>query len=442
MKLNTETLYQRLTNEEDARACKDINDEACQEVPGNFILILLSQIFSKLGDAFLNPKITLPWLMNSLQVPVGFVAWLVPIRESGSLLPQLFIASVIRKKPIRKTVYVIGALGQAACVLLMGLAALRFQGSSAGFAIIGLLVVFSLMRGLCSVASKDVLGKTIPKSKRGQLSGWAASFVGLLTLVMAVTLYFWDSVKPKSDFEGTLIAAALIIASLFWFLSAVTYGKVTEFKGETSGGKNGWLHGVKRLKLVISEPQFGQFVLARAFLLCSALSAPYYILVAQNNQSANYASLALFLFVSGLAGFVSGPIWGRLSDLSSRMVMVLGGSVSALTGLMVWAFVYFEVSLLASIWLIPACYFLLSLAHQGVRLGRKTYLVDMATGDKRTDYVAVSNTLIGLILLGLGLLGTLSQFLSPANLILVLSCMGFLGALMSLSLKEVSEEGD
>lgn len=53
----------------------------------------------------------------------------------------------------------------------------------------------------------------------------------------------------------------------------------------------------------------------------------------------------------------------------------------------------------------PFLFFALSIAHSGVRLGRKTYLEDIAEGDQRTDYVAVSNTVIGVLLL---LAGTLT----------------------------------
>lgn len=54
--------------------------------------------------------------MQSLNVPASFITWLVPIRESGSLLPQLAIANVIRKLPVRKWVWVIGAVMQAGCI--------------------------------------------------------------------------------------------------------------------------------------------------------------------------------------------------------------------------------------------------------------------------------------------------------------------------------------
>ena len=35
-------LYQKLTNEEDARLCRDIDEAACRETPQNFFYLLTS----------------------------------------------------------------------------------------------------------------------------------------------------------------------------------------------------------------------------------------------------------------------------------------------------------------------------------------------------------------------------------------------------------------
>ena len=59
----------------------------------------------------------------------------------------------------------------------------------------------------------------------------------------------------------------------------------------------------------------------------------------------------------------------------------------------------------AASWFYPLAFFGLGLAHAGVRLGRKTYMVDMAEGNRRTDYVAVSNSVIGALLLVSGVIG-------------------------------------
>ncbi|MGA7980877.1 MAG: hypothetical protein WCA32_11705 [Chromatiaceae bacterium] len=50
------------------------------------------------------------------------------------------------------------------------------------------MVVFSLARGLCSVSAKDVLGKTVSKSRRGALMGWSAGLSGLAVLAVGFVI--------------------------------------------------------------------------------------------------------------------------------------------------------------------------------------------------------------------------------------------------------------
>jgi hypothetical protein len=88
-------------------------------------------------------------------------------------------------------------------------------------------------------------------------------------------------------------------------------------------------------------------------------------------------------------------------------------------------------------WTYPIAFLVLGIAHSGVRIGRKTYLVDMASGNRRTDYVAVSNTVIGVILLLTGAVGALSSILTPASIVLILSLMGLTGTLLGSRLPEV-----
>ncbi|MFY8273431.1 MFS transporter [Pseudoalteromonas sp. SSDWG2] len=430
-KVTKEQLYARLANEEDARACKGIDDDACQYVAKNYVVMLLAQILSKFADAMLNPKVTLPWLLQALNVPSTFVAWLVPIRESGSLLPQLAIANYVRALPVRKWVWVYGALVQALCILAMVIVALNLDGRPAGFAIIALLVLFSLARGFNSVAAKDVLGKCIPKNQRGGLSGYAASAAGLATILFGSALWYLQQL-------GGLYAVTIALAcgALMWVIAAIVYAQIAEFKGETSGGSNGLLHALKKLSLLKTDKKFAHFVFTRALLLCSALSAPFYIILASEHNNA-LSTLALFIALSGLASLISGPFWGKLSDRSAKHVLVLSALFVSFNGLVIFIVAAINPTLLSTAYFIPLMYFFLTIAHQGVRLGRKTYLVDMAQGNQRTDYVAVSNTVIGVCLLAFGSLGFMSQWLSHSELILLYSAMGAGGALSAFALPKV-----
>ena len=59
-------LYAFLVEEEDARVCKDIPEEACRVVPGNFFRLGTSQVLTKLADELSSAKTVLPWVLSSV----------------------------------------------------------------------------------------------------------------------------------------------------------------------------------------------------------------------------------------------------------------------------------------------------------------------------------------------------------------------------------------
>jgi hypothetical protein len=86
-----------------------------------------------------------------------------------------------------------------------------------------------------------------------------------------------------------------------------------------------------------------------------------------------------------------------------------------------------------------AIFLILNVMHGGVRLGRKVYLVDMASGENRAAYVAVSNTVIGVLMLLGGLIGLIGDWLGAAATVLILGLLSLLATAYILRLPEVSE---
>lgn len=424
-------LYTLIANEEDARACTDISDEACREVPRNFFLILGSNLLTKLGDLLVSPKTVLAWLLSAVGAP-ALVAWLVPIRESGSMVPQMVIGAWVRQKPVRKWFWTLGSFGQAASVGAMAASVWFLEGYAAGAGVIAALVLFSLARGFCSVAMKDVQGKCIPKKRRGRLSGLASTIGGTATVILTVLL-FWDRGDPSLLFYTLL----LLLAAVLWIIAGLLFASVDELPGETGGGGSALRQAIKSLSLLREDPPFRHFVITRALLLCSALAAPYFVVLAQNANDSGWL-LGVFLLASSLASSLSASVWGWMADDSSRKVMVRGALIASgaclVVGLVAWQF---GDSPWVG-WFYPAGFFVLSIAHSGVRLGRKTYLVDMAGGNKRTDYTAVSNTVIGVLLLVVGGLTALISMISELAVILTLGLMGLAGAVSAVRLKDVT----
>ena len=424
-----ETVYELLTDDDEGRLCEDISDDACQESPRSFTLILLSQCLTKFADELASTKTTLAWLVTAVGAPGWVLGYLVPLRESLSMVPQLVIGGAIRGLPRRKWVCVLSNIAQGACVAGLAWVALSLNGAAAGWAILGLVALFSLSRSLSSIGSKDVIGKTIPKRRRGQLSGWAASVAGFL----AIAAGFGLGRVQGDQWDGAIIAGLLLLAAALWWLSAGAFAAVPEEPGETGGGRSLW-QSIASLRLLRDDREFRRFVIARALLMCSALSAPFYVALAQSGESAGMATLGAFVVASGLASLVSGPFWGRFADRSSRDVMALAAWVTAGAGLLVFGVASSAPGLLSSGWFLPAAYFILSIAHEGVRVGRKTYVVNLGTGNQRTDYVAISNTVIGVLLLVVGSVGALTPWLGNAGVIALLAMMGLVGAVISRSL--------
>jgi hypothetical protein len=425
-----ESVYERVANEEDARVCKDISETACREVPGNFFRIVLSSILTKTGDALINPKTVLAWLVQFMGAPSFVLAMLVPVRESGSMIPQLGIAAWVRSKPVRKWVWVLGALLQGAAVAGIALAALSMQGAAAGYVVLAALTVFSLSRGLCSVASKDVLGKSIPKTRRGLVSGIAAGGSGLVVAGVGLWMYFGRPGDAGIGFYATL----LFVAAGFWFVAAFVYATIVEEPGETRGGGNAAADALRSLGLLKSDAAFRNFVITRALMMSSALVAPFYVVLAKDAAEASASMLGLLVLAGGVAASISAPIWGRMADVSSRRVLLLSAALAGLLGILLFAL---DRSVELPAWIWPLAFLILAIAHSGVRIGRKTYLVDMAGGNKRTDYVAVSNTAIGILLLVVGGITAALSFLGAEMMILILSLTALLGAGFGLSLPEV-----
>jgi MFS family permease len=428
-----ETLYELVANEEDSRSCRDLDDEACRWVPRNFFVLLATSTLTKLGDALSSPKTVLTWVMAAVGAPAGMIAMLVPIRESGSMLPQLFLGAWVRRHPLRKPIWLAGSLLQAGAVFGCAFAAGWLSGALAGWVILACVVLFSLARSLNSLAGKDVLGKTIPKGRRGRLGGWAAGVSGLATLGIGV----WFALRDRQGDEPLFYAALLGAASLTWVLATGLFATVRETPGETGGGANGWREAWSRLDLMRTDAPFRRFVITRGLLLCSALTAPFYVVLAREHGTGGASLLGTFLVAGGLASSLSAPVWGVMADRSSRQVLTLAALLTAGLGVALFAVMRLVPALATQPWLFPAFFFLLGVAHAGVRAGRKTYLVDLAGGVKRTDYVAVSNTLIGLLLLAVGGITSLFAHHPAETVVLGLSLFGLFGAALSRALPEV-----
>ncbi len=218
--------------EDDARLCRDIPDAQCNDQPINFVWHVVANTLSKTGDALADAKVVLPWLMGFVGAPVFLIGFLVPIRESLALLPQMAVGGWIRGFAVRKHFWVASSVVEGLCVLAMaGVAVGGFDGTTAGWLIVGLLVIFSTARGVASIASKDTLGKTVSKGKRGRVNGYAATASGVVAVAIGVYL----ALSPADARPDWVLYLIVSIAGLSWLAAAGFFSRVRERPGATDG---------------------------------------------------------------------------------------------------------------------------------------------------------------------------------------------------------------
>jgi hypothetical protein len=350
---------------------------------------------------------------------------LVPVREAGALLPQLVISGAVHGMARRKRAWAAGSAGQGLAAIGMVAVGLTLTGPLAGALVVGLLALLALSRSVCSVSYKDVLGKTVGKTRRGAATGAAASTAstGVILFALALILDLGDRL--------VLVLGALTLAAAAWLIAAVAMVLMREEAqpGEALSTRQ----SIAQLSILTDRPQLARFIAARAALVGTALAPPYLVLLASGENAAR--QLGALLLASAVASFLSSFVWGRLSDRSARRVLILSGLAGAASlGL---ALAVDGAGLSGTSWAIPVVLFLLMVAYHGVRMARSTYLVDMARPDDRATYTAVSNTLVGLFLL---LAGAVSAGLAAMSVPLALWAflvMSLAGAWIAAGLDEV-----
>lgn len=425
--------------ESGGRDCADLTPAACERAGWNFFVQLLARLATKLGDALASPRLVLSWLMAGIGVSSGIIGLIVPLREAGSLLPQLVIGSAVRRYAVRKWFWVWGSVIQGAAVGAMAMVALSMTGRRAGWALVGLTAVFALARGVCSVTSKDLLGRTVPRGRRGRLTGLSASAAGLATVLFGGALIY---TRPETLSVG-VFAAILGVAGVLWLAAGLLMSRLDEVPTRPERDGNTMRLAVDSLWLLRRDRNFLRFVISRGLLAGTVLSMPFFVLLARDATRSGAATFGLFLIAGSLATAASGFVWGRLADRSSRWTITLAGAGAAGVGFGAWALGGVAVAgsgwlgVDAAGWAWAGMFCALSLAHTGIRVGRKTYLVDSAPAQERAAYVAVSNTIIGVVVLAAGSIGVLGDILSARAVIAVFAALGLAGAALSLSLREV-----
>jgi hypothetical protein len=389
-------------------------------VPRNFALNAANGAATKTAEQLASTGVVLPLLLAGVGAPVAFAGVLEPVRRGASLLPGLVVSGRMRAVERRKGFWVAAGLVQAATLGVIAVAAAALSGAVAGVVVVAMVAVFSLASGAGSVAFGDVMGKTIVTPRRGRLLGLRAAVGGVVAIVVGGVMT--ATLGPQAS-RGTFVALTLA-AAVLWAIAAWLFALILEPAGAVAGGRSALAEARAGAALLRRVPGFRRFLVARALLAVTEVAVPFYVLAARRD-GVDASGLGAFLLASGLAAVVSNPVWGRATDgFSDRAVMTAAGAIGALAALLAAVLLALDAGSEAAY---AAVVFVAVAAQEGVRLGRKAYLVTAAPPGERPLYVALANTIIGVVMIALALLGVIAQVAGVSAAVGVVLGLSLLG---------------
>ncbi len=419
--MNTQSVFGRIVGAE-ARVAREEAREGTVHI-GALCL-------TKIADGLIDPKLVLAWVMTAVGAPGSLIGALVPVREAGALLPQLGLARMVEARRTRKLFWSAGSAIQGVSAVAIALAAVTLEGASAGLAILAALALLSFARAVCSVTYKDALADSVETTRRGAVTGLAASVASTAVLGFGVLLAL--GVIPLTV---PAMAAAVALAGLFWIVAAGLFLRLDEADREPVSRPAEGLAAL--LSPLRSDRQLRLFILTRALLTATALATPFLVMLgAERAAAGGIGELGPMVLASATASILSAYIWGRLSDRSSRLTLAAAGGLGAVS-LGAAAALGATTGGLGGLAGTVAAVFFVQIAYEGVRSGRKIHLTDMAPDDTRARYTAVSNSIIGLVLLVGGGLGLVADLAGASAALAGLALLCALAVPAALALEDV-----
>ena len=237
----------------------------------------------------------------------------------------------------------------------------------------------------------------------------------------------------------SLVIGGLLLAGGLWMTGAALFTTLNEEPGSTEGGGNPIKSFRDNFQLLAEDKQLRRFILTRGLLISTALAPPFMVALGTDTEEASqmFGGLGLLVIASAGAGLLSSYVWGRLADRSSRKVLILTAAAATLALLATLGLN--AAGLLQDVWALPLVLFVLMIAYQGVRLGRSTHLVDMASQDNRAAYTALSNTIIGTLLIFGSGFSVVAHMAGEAVVIGLLALMSALAIPVAIGLEEVQD---
>ena len=140
-----------------------------REVQRSFVLGAADGVLYRLFMALTDPAFVLTWFVSQLSTSSVAVGMLLPIRMGASVLPQLFFAGWVQRRPRKMPVYRALMLVSLVCWALLIISVFVLGDTHKSLLLIVFVVLFclySMITGVVGLPFMDIVARVIPPRRR------------------------------------------------------------------------------------------------------------------------------------------------------------------------------------------------------------------------------------------------------------------------------------
>ncbi len=395
----------------------------------NFLAFLFHGVFLNIATAFsqlTTIQSSFIYLITGSSLLSGV---LFAANRAGTILPQLFLAPIIEKRPYKKIFLLMAVSIRGVSWLAIAVVTYFFAESNPQVVAIvyfAVTLVFFLAGGMGDVTYYDILAKSIPTGARGRLSGAKILFGGVLSMAAG---YLTKIILSRGNGFAENYALLFLLTSSALFIAFFGFYSLKEPKGKqkTSSQQISYKHRIKNL--VRSDRNFMRFVFAEFFLNAGMILFPFYVIYAKEKLSMPLDIIGIFVTIQIVGELVSGPVLGWIGDrYNFKLVMIIVGVASFMAPLLALFLPLLHPYAYAVVFLF------VGMTFKGVVTGTANYLMEFAPQDELPTYVAVKNTLqmptIAFPVIG----GLLIPFIGYEALFITVAVLSLVGTILTKNL--------
>ncbi len=409
----------------------------------NFILGVINGAVFNISEVFMDPEMVFTWFLAQLGASNFLIGLVLPIRQTGWFIPQIFASGYVQRQPRKLPFYKTVGVFRSCVLLCLALSTLLVPVESPWLLAIffACLIAYSLGSGLAGLVFMAMLQRVIPPRRRGAFFAQRMFWGGLLALgassAVGVLLDQPDGLHFPLNF-----ALMFGISFMAFVLTVATWALIKEPPEDVSPERVHWRVQVKRgVQILRENAPYRTFVMARICLMLAQLAMPFYIVYAKDVLNVPARMAGVYLTARTASSIVSNLLWGRISDRQGNRCLIritnCVGLAIPLLALSVGALGSLVPSLLPWLAYIFTLIFVASGSYgMGSAIANMNYLLDIAPPQQRALYVGFSNTLFGLAVLVSSLGGIIVDWAGFAAVMILAAGLYVVAILLSFTMIE------